>query len=49
MIQPILLYSCEVWGTFKPKSSKFRNGMDLDQIYFDLESDKLRQSYQSLY
>ena len=41
MIKPILLYSCEVWRTFKPKSSKFRNGMVLDKTYFDLEPDKL--------
>jgi hypothetical protein len=28
-------------GHLTQKSSKFRNGMDLDKIYFDLEPDKL--------
>ena len=35
-IKPILLYGCEIWGTFNTFSAKFRHGMQnlsFDQIY----------------
>lgn len=41
MIKLIPLYSSEIWDTFDPKSSKFRNGIVLDKIYLDLEPYKL--------
>jgi hypothetical protein len=28
-IKPILLYGCEIWGSFNPFTSKFRKDLDL--------------------
>ena len=42
-IKPILLYGCEIWGSFNPFTSKFRKGLDLvdlEQIYSKLHSEK---------
>jgi hypothetical protein len=25
-IKPILLYGCEIWGSFNPTTARFRNG-----------------------
>ena len=42
-IKSILLYGCEIWGSFNPFTSKFRKGLDLvdlEQIYSELHSEK---------
>ena len=42
-IKPILLYGCEIWGSFNCKSNKFRRGINitLDHIYSNTVSEKL--------
>ena len=33
-IKPILLYGCEIWGSFSTSTARFRNGpIALDEIY----------------
>ena len=45
-IKPILLYGCEIWGTFNPLSSKFRNGIDsFEHIYSKLIAEKLHLKF----
>ena len=41
-IKPILLYGCEIWGSFNPYTAKFRNGsVTLDKIYTNLIGEKM--------
>ena len=41
-IKPILLYGCEIWGSFNILSAKFRNGNpQIDSIYKNLQCEKL--------
>lgn len=40
-VKPILLYGCEIWGTFNPASAKFRNGISFDKIFKNAEPEKL--------
>lgn len=42
-IKPILLYGCEIWGSFNCKSSKFRkeDNILLDHIYSNTTCEKL--------
>ena len=41
-IKPILLYGCEVWGSFNSYTARFRNGdVFLDRIYANLISENL--------
>ena len=47
-IKPILLYGCEIWGTFNPFSAKFRNGFEdlcFDQIYSNQKAEILHQKF----
>ena len=46
-IKPILLYGCEVWGTFNSTSAKFRgdNPVTLDKIYPNLFCEKLHLKF----
>jgi hypothetical protein len=47
-IKPILLYGCEIWGSFNPFTSKFRKGLDpvdLEQIYSKLYSEKMHKKF----
>ena len=37
-LEPILLYGCEIWGSFNPTTARFRNGtITLDKIYQNLK------------
>lgn len=47
-IKPILLYGCEIWGTFNTFSAKFRHGMQnlsFDQIYCKQKAELLHQKF----
>jgi hypothetical protein len=47
-IKPILLYGCEIWGTFSTFSAKFRHGMQnlsSNQIYYEQKAELLHQTY----
>lgn len=45
-IKPILLYGCEIWGSFNPLTAKFRNGvLALDKIYSNNISEKLHNKF----
>jgi hypothetical protein len=44
IIKPILLYGCEIWGTFNTFSAEFRHGMQnlyFDQIYCEQKAELL--------
>ena len=45
-IKPILLYGSEIWGSFNPLTSKFRNGIvTLDKIYSNSICEKLHNKF----
>ena len=44
-IKPVLLYGSEIWGKFNPHSSRFRNGISIDNIYNLSEPDKLHLKF----
>jgi hypothetical protein len=47
-IKPILLYGCEIWGTFNTFSAKFRHGKQnlfFDQIYCKQNAELLHQKF----
>ena len=47
-IKPILLYGCEIWGTFNTFSAKFRYGMQnlsFYQIYCKQKAELLHQKF----
>jgi hypothetical protein len=47
-IKPILLYDCEMWGTFNTFSAKFRHGMQnlsFDQIYCKQKAQLLHHNF----
>jgi hypothetical protein len=44
---PILLYGCEIWGTFNTFSAKFRHvvqNLSFDQIYCKQKAELLHQN-----
>jgi hypothetical protein len=45
-IKPILLYRCEIWGSFNPTTARFRNGtITLDKIYQNLKCELLHTKF----
>jgi hypothetical protein len=45
-IKPIVLYGCEIWGTFNSNTARFRNGtVSPDRIYSNLICEKLHTKF----
>jgi hypothetical protein len=45
-IKPIVLYGCEIWGTFNSNTARFRNGtVSPDRIYSNLTGEKLHNKF----
>ena len=45
-IKPIVLYGCEIWGTFNSNTARFRNGtVSPDRIYSNLTGEKLHTKF----
>jgi hypothetical protein len=45
-IKPILLYRCEIWGSFNPTTARFRNGtITLDKIYQNFKCELLHTKF----
>ena len=45
-IKPILLYGCEIWGSFSTSTARFRNGpIALDEIYSKSLCEKLHYKF----
>ena len=44
-VVPILLYGSEIWGSFDPKKAKFRNGINLEKIYKNIEPEKIHVKF----
>ena len=40
-VKPVLLYGSELWRTFNPTNSKFRNRISLDIVFNNIEPEKL--------
>lgn len=40
-MKPVLLYGCEIWGARNPKSPRPRNKISWEQIYQNIEPDRL--------
>ena len=49
-IKPIVLYGCEIWGTFNSNTARFRNGtVSPDRIYSNLIGEKLHTKFCKFY
>jgi hypothetical protein len=45
-IKPIVLYGCEIWGTFNSNTARFRNGtVSPDRMYSNLIGEKLHTKF----
>ena len=45
-IKPIILYGCEIWGTFNSNTARFRNGtVSPDRFYSNLICEKLHTKF----